>query len=141
MKWGTLLDVETRAQDSSSNTSSSEEIEALDQSENLLQEEEQEQEQDKFSQIIEATAGRRIVQFITARTTARELYHATTITQNMSTQKVFINGIEVEVLKDANIAKKEDIKAEPALKKGNRASLDKDKWVSIKSKMEQGMKK
>ena len=59
----------------------------------------------------------------------------------MSTQKVTINGIKVEVLKDTNLIKKEDIRAEPALKKGDRSSLDKDKWVSIKSKMEQGMKK
>ena len=125
---GTLLDVEARAQDSSSseNTESSEEVQALNQAVNLLQQKQ---------------AGRRIVQFITARTEARELRRQTTTPQNMSTQKVLINGIEVEVLKDANIIKKEDIKAESALKKGDRSSLDKDKWVSIKSKMEQGMKK
>ena len=84
---GTLLDVEARAE-STSSSESSEEVQALDQAVNLL---------------LQEQAGIRIVQFITERTEARELRRRTTTPQNMSTQKVLINGIEVEVLDDADV--------------------------------------
>ena len=56
-----------------------------------------------------------------------------------ATEKVVINGIEFEVLAEANVVPAQDAKKEPTLKKEDRSTLDKEKWVSIRKQMETGL--
>jgi hypothetical protein len=57
----------------------------------------------------------------------------------MATQKIKINGVEIEVL--ATAVAEANIKLEPTLRKEKRAALKEDKWLSVKSAMEKGLTK
>lgn len=57
----------------------------------------------------------------------------------VSTKKIKINGIEVEVLGTAT--KEEDVAKEPSLKKEDRSNLRNDKWLYLKTTIETGLEK